>query len=212
MSFLGMWVVVPLPDPVVAELAPVLRPVIAERQNLPETRGLWEQWVQAPELVRGLRPRRRSDEAVSEAASEAFMELSDACPLDEHVELLYDAMNRSPKEWHDLVVCAGCRKGYPAAALAHGLGPARFAMLPGWFGDFVLTADEVRATLPAVTTALALDPEERRAAGERTAEWLCETGDGDPREADVMLDGLVPLWRGAVERGAGLLGCMIIPS
>ncbi|MCC9306279.1 hypothetical protein LN042_04000 [Kitasatospora sp. RB6PN24] len=212
MSFLGMWVVVPLPDAVVAELAPVLKPVIAEQQSSPETRALWEEWVQAPERVRGLRRRRRPDEPVSEAESEAFMELSSACPLDEHVELLYEAMNQSPKEWHDLAVCAGCRKGYPAAALAHGLGPARFAMLPGWFGDFVLTAEEVRAGLPAVTAALELNPEQRRAVEQRTAEWLCEMGDGDPGEADAMLDRLVPLWRGAVERGAGLLGCMIIPS
>ncbi|WP_344636183.1 hypothetical protein [Kitasatospora cystarginea] len=215
MSFLGMWVLAAVPDEVVDDVAPVLGPHIDGQRELARTQELWRRWSAAPERVGGLRALRRRGSGPSmalDADSEAFQELSSACPLDEHCEEIYAALDRIPADWRHLALAPGCRKGFPVAALAHGLGPRRFALLPGWFGDMVLTSQQVRETLPDVVAALELTAEQRREARQRAVEWLCDSGDGDPGEAATMLDGVVPLWHAAVERQAGLLGCMFIPG
>ncbi|CAL9523255.1 hypothetical protein SUDANB176_03895 [Streptomyces sp. enrichment culture] len=43
---------------------------------------------------------------------------------------------------------ATARKANPDAALRYGLGARRSAMLPGRFGDFLPSAEEVRTALP----------------------------------------------------------------
>ncbi|MFD0277744.1 hypothetical protein ACFVHB_28055 [Kitasatospora sp. NPDC127111] len=213
MGFLGMWVLAPLPDEAVADVAAVLRPPVERQRSLERTQELWQQWCAAPERVGGLRRvgHGRGRTMTLDADSEAFQELSGACPLAEYDQEIYAALDRLPAHWQRLALAAGCSKGYPAAALAHGLGPTRFAALPGWFGDMLLTARQVRTALPAVERALTLPPGERRAAEDRTVEWLCDSGDGHPREAAAMLDGVLPFWRAAAAEGAGVLGAMFIP-
>ena len=214
MSFFGLWMVAPLPDEEIARLAAVLMPVIEHQAALPHIRARWQRWATAPEQVRGHRQGLDPDHPqllILDTSSTAFLELSSACPLNE--EEPYNLVN---EVWHlvdpDASLVVTCRKGFPAAALAHALGPERFARLPGWFGDFVLDAAQTRAVLPHIREALALDADEHRQALARAVDWLCEVGDGDAEDATPLLDGLVPVWQAAVDAGAGLFGHMVIPG
>ncbi|MCU7826367.1 hypothetical protein [Kitasatospora sp. DSM 101779] len=204
MGFIGVWVLAPVPDEVVAELAAVVGPVVEAQRNDPHTRELWQHWCAAPEAV--------GAESTDRAATAAFDVLSGACPLDAHVEELYAALDRVPAAWRPLVLTVTCRKGFPAAALAHGLGPDRFGRLPGWFGDFFLDSGQVREALPEVLASLDLPDGERPAVERRTAEWLSDYGGGRPEEAVALLGGIGPLWQAAADAGAGLLGCMFVPG
>ncbi|MFJ1531537.1 hypothetical protein ACIOFV_24440 [Streptomyces mirabilis] len=61
---------------------------------------------------------------------------------------------------------AVARKAGPFSALAYALGPDAVLRLPGWFGDFLLDAEQVRAQLPAAEETLALTGAQRRDAVE----------------------------------------------
>ncbi|KPC61310.1 hypothetical protein ADL29_24870 [Streptomyces chattanoogensis] len=95
------------------------------------------------------------------------------------------------------------RKDNPVAALFHGLGPRRAGALPGWAGDAVLTAAEVRRCLPEVESALALVGAEREQTLARIDDW---PGDKDPVG---LLDGPLRVWRQAAASGLGLLSSRI---
>lgn len=59
---------------------------------------------------------------------------------------------------------ATARKANPVAALYYGLGAQQSAMLPGWFGNVLLSADEVRTALPRAEEALLLSDTQRSTA------------------------------------------------
>ncbi|MFD8707703.1 hypothetical protein ACFV1W_34830 [Kitasatospora sp. NPDC059648] len=81
--------------------------------------------------------------------------------------------------------------------------------MPGWFGDLLLSPDEVKASLPAVEAVFALDEEERARVVERAPEVLVEGYNSDGIEA--MVDGVVPVWRAAAETGQGLFATQVGP-
>ena len=58
------------------------------------------------------------------------------------------SMTLIPKAVGAGLFVATARMANPIAALYYGLGARRSAMLPGWFGSFLLSTDEVRAALP----------------------------------------------------------------
>ncbi|MGO4423862.1 hypothetical protein AB4Z54_35550, partial [Streptomyces sp. MCAF7] len=91
----------------------------------------------------------------------------------------------------------------PVAALFHGLGPERAALLPGWAGDAVFPVDEVRRRLPAAEAALAVSGAERERALARIDDWPGE------KEAEALLDGPLRVWRETAEAGLGLLASRI---
>jgi hypothetical protein len=91
----------------------------------------------------------------------------------------------------------------PTAALFHGLGPARVAALPGYFGNFLLNAAETREALPAVVQAFTLDAAEREAAVIRMRDWATMGADLD---AEALLRDLPRVWEEAVQNGLGLCG------
>ncbi|WP_158714163.1 hypothetical protein [Kitasatospora aureofaciens] len=81
-----------------------------------------------------------------------FIDAAGPSALDERICLVYEAWERGyDKALPHLAVSV--RKGYPATAMAFALGPERTAALPGWFGDLILTPEQVRQTLPAVEQA-----------------------------------------------------------
>ncbi|MCX4420132.1 hypothetical protein [Streptomyces mirabilis] len=61
---------------------------------------------------------------------------------------------------------AVARKAGPFSALAYALGPDAVLRLPGWFGDFLLDAEQVRAQLPAAEETRSLTGAQRRDAVE----------------------------------------------
>ncbi|MFB7946411.1 hypothetical protein ACFC6L_16010 [Kitasatospora phosalacinea] len=189
MSFTGWWIVMPVPGAVVAGAAPLLGPPIAAQAAA--GRAAFERWRSGALDLRG------REEQYDLAAPDL---------LDDHLDLLYGIWGAHEKSGP--FFAASCRKGHPAAGLAHALGPQRFAELPGWFGNFVLTPEQVRATLPAVTAALALDPAQRAAAEHRLHEVLDEIADED---AAALLDALAPAWQCARDTGRGLIGAQATP-
>lgn len=192
MSFTGFWVVMPVPAAEVDKLVPVLRPLIEAQASSGSGQGVLERWL------------RGGSEAVD------VLELHDSTApylLDDHLDLLYEVWGAYENAGPFLK--ASCRKGYPAVGLAHALGPERFGALPGWFGHFVLTPQEVQATLPTVEAAFALDPAQRQAADQRLYELLAEASDEDTA---ALLDDLVPTWRRAADAGQGLIGAQFVPS
>src|SRR6478609_6236294 len=101
----------------------------------------------------------------------------------------------------------------PVAALHYALGAAAAALLPGWFGDFLLTADEVRAALPDAVRALDLDGERRDRVLDRITAWTtCASDDPDDPDARYfaageLLDGPLRVLRHAADAGMGAFAC-----
>ncbi|MFB7675807.1 hypothetical protein ACFC26_30810 [Kitasatospora purpeofusca] len=192
MSFTGFWVVMPVPMSVVEEVAPVLGPPIEDRRTSHSARRAMECWVDGgPDAL---------DVPQLHALAAPYL-------LDDHLDLLFDVWEAHEKAGPFLK--SACRKGYPAVGLAHALGPNRFRALPGWFGNFVLTPEEVRTALPAVEAALTLLPSGRRSAEVRLREVLEEVSAED---ADTLLDSLLPTWRRAAAEGQGLIGAQVTPD
>ncbi|RKE05124.1 hypothetical protein [Streptomyces sp. TLI_171] len=127
--------------------------------------------------------------------------------FDDHLDLLYEVWGAHEKSGPFLV--SSCRKGYPTVGLAHALGPRRFAALPGWFGNFVLDPEQVRATLPGVEAAFALDPAQQAIAEQRLHEVLEEV---TAEDAAVLFDEVVPTWRRAADLDWGLIGAQATPT
>ncbi|MFI2066686.1 hypothetical protein ACH472_25190 [Streptomyces mirabilis] len=127
----------------------------------------------------------------------------DACRDDsEHVEALRDAvMDQFPSDGEEGLFVAVARKASPFSALAYALGPDAVLRLPGWFGDFLLDAEQVRAQLPAAEEALALTGAQRRDAVERIHAWMTGLGDDPDHHAGELLDGPLRVLRHAARTG-----------
>ncbi len=132
----------------------------------------------------------------------------DACrDGSEHVEALRDAvMDQFPPDAEEGRFAAVARKASPFSALAYALGPDAVLRLPGWFGDFLLDAEQVRAQLPAAEETLALTGAQRRNAVERIHAWLAGLGDDPDHDADELLDGPLRVLRHAAGTGQGAAG------
>jgi hypothetical protein len=122
------------------------------------------------------------------------------------VESLHDAvMDQFPPEG-DGLFAAVARKASPFAALAYALGPDAVLQLPGWFGDFLLDAEQLRSRLPEAEEALALTGTRRRDAVERIHAWMTGSGDDPNHDADELLDGPLRVLRHAARTGRGAAG------
>lgn len=100
---------------------------------------------------------------------------------------------------------ATARKANPVAALYYGLGAQRSAMLPGWFGNFLLSADEVRAALPRVEEALLMSDAQRGTALSRITDWMTTMGDTpDSAAAAELINAPLRVIRYAAEAGSGV--------
>ncbi|WP_236240468.1 hypothetical protein [Streptomyces sp. CC228A] len=99
---------------------------------------------------------------------------------------------------------ATARKANPVAALFHGLGPRRSALLPGWFGHVLLSADEVRAALPRYEEALLLPDGERAAVLSGITDWMTAMGDAPDADAAELVDGPLRVVRHAAATGSGV--------
>lgn len=196
MGFTSAWSISCHEDSVIADLAPRTAAAIEADRTCPRARHRWEAWQRAP------LPDHRTWWTGPPAVDEAIHSFQDLTRPGRHVDDLcaFDVMDdlweRQPDQ--ELMFLSVHRKAYPVSALFHALGPARAALLPGWCGNFLLTAAEARRTLPAVERALGLGPQERaRAQGQL---WL----DSEPRES--VLDGPLRAWRAAARAGLGLCG------
>ncbi|MCX5149403.1 hypothetical protein OHB36_21935 [Streptomyces sp. NBC_00320] len=200
MGFTSAWSISSHPDSVIAELAPRLAPALeADRAN-PAARRRREAWQGAPlPDHRTWYTDRAHDEAI-----DSFWNLTrpgehvdDLCNgiTDPGFHVMQDLWEPEP-EPADMFVSVH-RKDYALAALFHAIGPNRAALLPGWCGNVLLTAAEVRRTLPGVERALTFTAGERARVADR--DWL----DYGAREERVT-DGPLRVWRSAAATGRGL--------
>ncbi|MFH8387355.1 hypothetical protein ACH4E7_41705 [Kitasatospora sp. NPDC018058] len=120
------------------------------------------------------------------------------------MEALRDAVtDQFPPDGEEGLFAAMARKASPYSALAYAPGPDAVLQLPGWFGDFLLDAEQVRARLPAAEDALALTGTQRREAVERIRTWMTDLGDDPAHDADELLDGPLHVLRHAARTGQG---------
>ncbi|MFK4224886.1 hypothetical protein [Streptomyces sp. NPDC019890] len=101
---------------------------------------------------------------------------------------------------------AAAHKGDPATALCYGLGAEAAARLPGWFGDFLLTAAEVRAVLPHAESVLAVHGPRRTEILARIDAWMSAMSDDPGFDARMLLDGPLRVLRYAAAGGTGAVG------
>ncbi|MFJ9725412.1 hypothetical protein ACIRP3_21925 [Streptomyces sp. NPDC101209] len=132
----------------------------------------------------------------------------DSCYDDsEHAESLRDAiMDQFPPDSEEGLFTAVARKASPFSALAYALGPDAVMRLPGWFGDFLFDAEQVRTQLPAAEETLALTGVRRRDVVERIHSWMTGLGDDPNHDADELLDGPLRVLRHAISTGQGAAG------
>ncbi|WP_158844597.1 hypothetical protein [Streptomyces sp. NRRL WC-3742] len=193
MSFLGMWCLIPMHADVIAQYSPELAPAVEAKAARPGSRALIRRWQQT---------------GSTEEVMHEFLDEAGPSALDERICLVYEAWERGCDR--DLpYLTVSVRKGYPAAALAYALGPQRSAELPGWFGDLVLSPEQVLRTLPAVERVFTWTAETRARAALLLAEAL--DPEGDRQDIDELLDGVLPVWRAAATAGRGLLGANFVP-
>ncbi|MEU5610040.1 hypothetical protein AB0H03_15105 [Streptomyces sparsogenes] len=205
MGMSGLWLVGALGEADVAELAPLVSPAIEATAARSAAVGCWWRWERDAARGGGAVPVWREDGYTTEEALHLYNMVDDSA---------FDAMDTTGKlhvmNWWDRIdgdtvqpFVESVRKANPVAALFHGLGPERAEKLPGWAGDAVVTAGEVRRLLPAVEAALALSGAERERALARIDDW---PGDKD---AAALLDGPLRVWRETAEAGLGLLASRV---
>ncbi|MFF4345544.1 hypothetical protein ACFY00_37255 [Kitasatospora sp. NPDC001540] len=103
----------------------------------------------------------------------------------------------------------GLRKAFPFHALAFALGPDGVERLPGWGGEFVWDAGQVRERLPEVEAVLGVGGAARESAFGRAAEWLAEEGDGEGEVAELF-EAPLRVLRAAARAGEGAMGVEMV--
>ncbi|GAA1236474.1 hypothetical protein GCM10009665_28240 [Kitasatospora nipponensis] len=193
MSFLGMWCLVPMQADAITRYAPDLLPAVEEEAAHPSSGDLLRWWREV---------------GSTEESRHRFVEAAAPSALDERICRVYEAWECGRDEALPYLAVS-CRNSYPAAAMAFALGPERFAHLPGWIGDLVLTPEQVRRTLPAIERAFTWSTGDRAEAERLLTAALRD--EGDREDIDALLDGVPPVWRAAAGAGRGLLGAHFVP-
>lgn len=130
--------------------------------------------------------------------------IAEATTVGDTVRQLQDASAQlMPKTRGPGLYVATAHRASPVAALFHGLGYAGSALFPGWFGDFLLTAEEVRSALPGAREALTLPGARRDEAIARITEWMTGMGDAPGFDAAELLDAPLRVLELAAATGAG---------
>jgi hypothetical protein len=96
-------------------------------------------------------------------------------------------------------------RGLPVLSLLlMGLGPLRSGWLPGSYGLFALSSDEVASAVDGIRHAHAFSPADRAAALSRMHDWLTVGSDpGAP--VDHLLEGLPEVVASAISRSVGMI-------
>ncbi|WP_327588632.1 hypothetical protein OHA25_17510 [Nonomuraea sp. NBC_00507] len=130
--------------------------------------------------------------------------IDDANAPTEATEAMRDAsMTLMPEAEGAGLFVATARKANPAAALCYGLGAERSTMFPGWFGDFLLSAEDVRTALPRAEEALFLSTTQRSEVLSRITAWMTAMGDAPDFDAAELIDAPLRVLQFAAETGSG---------
>jgi hypothetical protein len=206
MSWVGIWTVMQVRDDVLQPHRARFAGLLDAHADDPEVRVALQRWRSKPELVKGLRP-------TNPGQTPAYLVLDEPSTSFHHLSSGHPIFFADP-DWVYTMLAGLAEPGVekyfvvtdrlnPTAALFHGLGPARAAALPGYFGSFLLNAAETREALPAVVQAFTLDAAEREAAVIRMRDWATM---GDDLDAEALLRDFPRVWEEAVQNGLGLCG------
>jgi hypothetical protein len=157
MSFTGLWAVGAVPDAEVAALPGRFAHLEGEWTTPPNYAADLTWWLSGgdrePYFTPEPTPAARRFAAFARSGGPSAPAV--AAMKEAGMDLLRDAERAGDTEGSAAFVAAA-RKGDPAVALCYGLGAEAAARLPGWFGDFLLTAAEARAVLPHTESVLAV--------------------------------------------------------
>ncbi|MEV4744278.1 hypothetical protein [Streptomyces sp. NPDC049555] len=211
MGITSAWAISAHRDAVISELAPRVLPLIAAEREEPAAQERWSRWCHSPlPDHRTWYCKSAQDSALAEAVA-SFRRLT--CG-GEHIQRLYDGIS-CEDEFHvvdnvwerdespEQMFLAIQSKDYALASFFHAIGPERAALIPGWCGNFLLTAFQVRDTLPDIERALSFTPEELAAAEDQ--DWLHYLPDDES-----VLTGPLRQWRRAAQAGLGLCGVNLL--
>lgn len=211
MSWTGRWTIAAINDADVRRLRKRFDAVVNARRSDPAVVEAWRRWAAGPSLEPGYFPDGDSSDLFRVAprpSVTAFMELACGWPVAAPSDP--DLVRECRDAWDLRVEPFGftCRKDHPVAALFHGIGPERAALLPGWFGDFILSAKEVRRTQAQVERALGSEPITRITSVIPIREWLHGMGEDTSSDPEIaaLLYGPSRLWQNAASLGLGLVG------
>lgn len=143
-------------------------------------------------------PGRRATDAADRLASL----VEGANPRTEASEAAWDACTDLMAD-HDGVLVVAARKASPVAALCYALGPERTSLLPGRFGNFLLSNSEVTASLAHIEQALQLTGAQRAQTLQRIDTWMTEMGDEPDFKTEELLDGPLRVLRHAAATSCG---------
>ncbi|MEU1616193.1 hypothetical protein ABZ479_02700 [Streptomyces sp. NPDC005722] len=197
MSVTGVWVVGAVPDDVVRAHARTSRPAARDEELPPELARALAWWAEGADKTCPVK---------DDPAALRFAELVDSASAAEDDEptltLQEELMHLMPQiEGEGPFAAAACSAG-PVAALVYALGPAASAQLPGRFGEFLLTHDELAAALPGAERALDLSGARREHVLARAADWMGALGDPE-FDAAELLDTPLRVLRHAARSGHG---------
>ncbi|MFF7438353.1 hypothetical protein [Streptomyces sp. NPDC008122] len=208
MGFTSAWAISSHTDQVVTDLSPRLLPAMRADRAHPDAERRWSAWREDP------LPDFRIWYALGRADKDAwaavgsFQDLTapgrhvdEVCAgsVDPSFSVLDDVWEGQDEDGMFISVHS---KEYAVSSLFHAIGPARAALLPGWCGTFLLTAAQVRESLPRVERALTFTPAERAAAeAQDRLDYI--------KDEESVLDGPLRVWRTAARRGLGLCGVAV---
>ncbi|GLW70482.1 hypothetical protein Kpho02_27810 [Kitasatospora phosalacinea] len=205
MGFTGVWVVAALPDTELARL-PEADELFVPPVEVGGERTWWEEVHERGRAGRGTR-RLWEDEDADRLGRLIGGWYGETGPAEEFRGAVMGQLEGwGPEPEPEWFFAAVARKAFPFGALAYGVGPGAVLALPGWFGEFVLTADQVRERLPEFEAALEWSGEERERVLDRLRAWLADLGDAPDHPAEELLDGPLRVARWAAARGWGLVG------
>ncbi|MET7715081.1 hypothetical protein [Streptomyces sp. NPDC005407] len=207
MSFTGLWAVGAVPDAEVAALPGRFTHLEGEWTTPPNYAADLTWWLSGgdrePYFTPEPTPAARRFAAFARSGGPSAPAV--AAMKEAGMDLLRDA-GRAGDTAGSAAFVAAARKGDPAVALCYGLGAEAAARLPGWFGDFLLTAAEARAVLPHAESVLAVAGPRRTEILARIDAWMSAMSDAPGFDARTLLDGPLGVLRYAAANGLGAVG------
>ncbi|MFI1518382.1 hypothetical protein [Kitasatospora cineracea] len=202
MGFTGVWVVVALPDDELGRLSALDEGLFVPPAEVEGERAWWEA-VHERARAGGVVHRLWEDEDAVRLGQVVGGWYAEADALEEFRGAVLERVEeRRPEGFFAAVT----RKAFPFWALAYGVGPRAVLGLPGWSGEFALTADQLRCRMPEFEAALEWSEEEREQVLDRVRAWLVGIGDAPDYPAEELLDGPLRVVRWAADRGWGVAG------
>jgi hypothetical protein len=207
MSFTGLWAVGAVPDAEVAALPGRFAHLEGEWTTPPNYAADLTWWLSGGDREPYFTPEPTpaAGRFAAFARSGGPSAPAVAAMKEAGMDLLRDAERAGDTEGSAAFVAAA-RKGDPAVALCYGLGAEAAARLPGWFGDFLLTAAEARAVLPHTESVLAVAGPRRTEILARIDAWMSAMSDEPGFDARTLLDGPLRVLRYAAANGLGAVG------